>query len=161
MSNFQKSIAKAVSYRKGSSFWRTYTLTSSNIKTATKGSLTPAATGKLFIRECIVKTDGTGLAGGTNFELLTTNAKGVANFFVETVANLGANVTKVMTAGGDNADTTTSDARPSVTALPTVLEAGKKIQYDSTSADCTGAGTIDIHLEFVRLDDGADIPDSN
>lgn len=160
MSTFQKSIAKAINVKVGSSFWKFYTITSSNI-TTTAQNLTPAATGKLLVEQVIVKTDATGLAGGTNFQILSNNAKGVANIFVETVANLGANITLVMAPGVTGADVTTSKPTPSVTALQTILEAGKKIQYKNTVAAGTGAGTIDIAIKFTRLDAGADIPDSS
>jgi hypothetical protein len=44
-----------------------------------------------------------------------------------------------------------------VTAKKTVLEVGKKLQVQSTVADCTGAGTIDIYVKFIRLATGATI----
>lgn len=154
MAKLQNSIKNAVTKAAGSSFWVKKTITSSTLLT-TAQDLTTAATGQLFVKEIIVKTDSTGLAGATNFEILSNNAKGVVNIFVETVANLGANITKVMSGGGIGADTSTSDARPSVTALPTVLEAGKKIRYIGTSSAGTGAGTIDVFINFERIDENA------
>ena len=152
--SFSSRLKNKVVKAQGSSFWVKKTITSSGLLT-TAQSLTSAATGQLFVKEIIVKTDATGLAGATNFEILSDNAKGVVNVFVETVANLGANITKVMSAGAIQAETTTSDAHPTVTALPTVLEAGKKLQYIGTGVAGTGAGTIDVFVCFERIDEGA------
>lgn len=149
-------IQRSLNFNSGSSFWRFYTVTSSTI-TTTAQNLTVAATGRLFVKQIVVKTDGTGLAGGTNFQILSNNAKGVANIFVETVANLGANITKVLSPGVTGADVTTSAPTPTVTALPTILETGKRIQYKNTVGAGTGAGTIDIAILFERVDDGATI----
>lgn len=156
MGKFQSTLRKAVVKSAGQRFWVGATITSSTL-TTTAQDFTTVSTGRLYIRNVLVKTDSTGLAGATNFELLSNNAKGVANIFVETVANLGANVTKCITDGAIQAETTTSDAHPTVTALPTVLETGKKIQFDGTAAPGTGAGTIDVFIEFERIDDNADI----
>ena len=104
-SRIKNRVIKAV----GGTFWVKKTITSSALLT-TAQDLTTVATGQLFIKEIVVKTDATGLAGATNFEILSNNAKGVVNIFVETVANLGANITKVMSGGAIQAETTTSDA---------------------------------------------------
>jgi len=133
-------IKKQVVNASGSSFWIFKTITSSGITTAAQ-SISDVATGRLYVKQIIVKTDATGLAGGTNFTILSNNAKGLVNIFVEAVSNLGANITKVLV-GATAADTTTSDAVATVTAVPTVLEAGKKLQYLNTAAVGTGAGTI-------------------
>lgn len=154
MSNFSSRVKNKVVKASGSTFWVKKTITSSAL-TTTAQDLTSTATGQLFIKEVIVKTDATGLAGATNLEILTNNAKGVVNVFVEAVSNLGASVTKVMSAGAIQAETTTSDAHPTITALPTVLEAGKKMQFIGTSSAGTGAGTIDVFVCFERIDENA------
>jgi hypothetical protein len=129
----------------GTEFWIKKTVTSSAILEASSVDITGVSSvGELAITDVILKTDSTGLATGTNFELLTDNTKGIVNILVETVANLGANTT-----------VTLLDA--SVTKKPTVLEVGKKIQVHSTVAACTGAGTIDIYIKFQRLTTGATI----
>ena len=157
MPAFQENIKHMIRRSGGSTFWRKITVTSSKIKTATATDISAAATGDLAITAMFVKTDATGLAGGTNFQILTNNSKGLANVFVETVANLGANQTKMFPVGSANADTTTADGTPSVTSLPTILEAGKKLQVQNTSADGTGAGTIDIYIKFERVVENADV----
>ena len=154
---FKKSIASAVTKANANSVWRKITVTSSHIKTATKLAITGAATGDLFINQIVVKTDATGLAGGTNFLIGSTNAKGFTNIFVETVANLGANITKMLSSGHTTGDLTTGNPNPTVSANATVLEAGQNLWVDSSSADCTGAGLIDIYIEFIRMTDNADI----
>jgi hypothetical protein len=87
--------------------------------------------------QVILKTDSTGLAGGTNFVLSSNNAKGLANILVETVANLGANKTVDMFTA-------------SVTKIRTVLESGKQLQISNTVGAGTGAGTIDIYVTFRK-----------
>ncbi|MFA5695921.1 MAG: hypothetical protein WC917_00445 [Bacilli bacterium] len=129
----------------GTTFWIKKTMTSSNILDSGNTDITGVSSGgELAIEDVIVKTDGTGLATGTNFELLSNNAKGLANIFVETVANLGATKTVDLTGA-------------SVTKIRTILESGAKLQVHSTAADCTGAGTIDIYVKFRRLAAGATV----
>lgn len=147
-------IFKNLTQAAGSVFTIKKTITSSAILT-TAQDLTSVASGELLIQQIVVKTGATGLAGGTNFTILSDNAKGLVNIFVETVANLGANITKVLSGVPTAADTLTSDGTPSVTALTTVLEAGKKLQYLNTAAVGTGAGTIDVYVTFRRLSNGA------
>lgn len=147
-------IFKNLTQAAGSVFTIKKTITSSAILT-TAQDLTSVASGELLIQQIVVKTGATGLAGGTNFTILSDNANGLVNIFVETVANLGANITKVLSGVPTAADTLTSDGTPSVTALTTVLEAGKKLQYLNTAAVGTGAGTIDVYVTFRRLSNGA------
>jgi len=126
----------------GTSFIIKKTLTSSNITQAGVDITGVSSNGELEIEQIICKTDGTGLATGTNFQIYSDNAKGLANIFVETVANLGASKT---------IDLETA----SITKQRTVLETGKKLIANSTVADCTGTGTIDIYIKFKRIAAGA------
>lgn len=149
----RQSVAKATQFKSGHAFWVKKTITSSAI-TTTAQALTSGSTGQLCVTNVIVKTDATGLAGGTNFVIASTNTKGVVNIAVETVANLGANITKSFgnpTAG----DTTTSDGGFTVTSLVTVLESGQHITFNNTVGAGTGAGTIDVFIRFERIDEGA------
>jgi len=121
------------------------TVVSSTILTASAVDITGLSSGgELEVVNVIVKTDSTGLAGGTNFQILSNNAKGLANIFVETVANLGANKTMDLNAA-------------SVTKIRTILESGKKLQVQNTVANGSGAGTIDIYIVFRRLTPDATI----
>ena len=156
MPNFQFNQKQIIRRGGGQEFWRKITVLSSDLKSATQLAISQAATGDLAITQIIVKTDATGLAGGTNFVISSTNAKGTVNIAVETVANLGANVTKSF--GNPPAgDTTTSDGGFTVTSLVTVLEAGKNLQVQTTSSNGTGAGTVDIYFKFERIVDNADV----
>jgi len=129
----------------GTRFWVKKTLTSSGILASAASDVTGVSSGgDLKINDVIVKTDSTGLAAGTNFELKTNNAKGLLNFFVTAVSGLGATKTIDL-------------ANASVTKIKTVLESGKKIQVQSTAADCTGDGTIDVWIEFERIAAGATV----
>ncbi len=130
----------------GSEFWFVKTgVVSSTITTGGVALGVASIGGAIAITDVIVKTNGTGLAGGTNFQLQTNNANGIAVFFAETVANLGASKTVNM-------------ATASVTANGrTVLESGKILTASSTVGNCTGAGTIDIFIRCMRLTAGADV----
>jgi hypothetical protein len=129
----------------GSEFWVVKTgVVSSTIVTGGVDLSVVSIGGPIAITDAIVKTDGTGLAGGTNFQIQTNNAKGAAVFFSNAVSGLGANATVNLTGAG-------------VTKTETVLETGKKIQLSSTGSNCTGAGTIDVYLKCIRLTAGADV----
>ena len=154
--SFSARLKNKVVKAAGSSFWVSKTIVSSTVLT-TAQSLTTVASGRLAVVQIIVKSDATGLVGPTNFEILSDNAKGLVNIFVETAANLASAVkTHVLNGAGINADTTTVDGVASVTAVPTILEAGKKLQFIGTSSAGTGAGTIDVFVKFERIDENAD-----
>jgi len=129
----------------GTTFWIKKTMISSNILESAAVDITSVSSGgELAVEEVVVKTDSTGLAAATNLEIKSDNANGELNFFVETIANLGASKTVDL----DNA---------SVTGERTVIESGKKLQVHATVTDCTGDGTIDIYIKFSRLAAGATI----
>lgn len=119
------------------------TLTSSSIPTAGV-DITDNAFGEFLITNVVLKTDSTGLAGGTNLQVTINNAKGLATCLEETVDNLGANKCVDMSSA-------------SVSKQPTVLENGKKITIKSTVGACTGSGTIDIYVIMEKLDQGSSI----
>lgn len=154
--NFKNTIKSAVVRSEGGVFWRKWTIVSSSILT-TPTTLTPTvAGGELAITQVIFQTDATGLAGGTNFELSVANAvaqKGIANFVVETVANLGANVTRSMLPYQAGAN----KYQFSVTGVPINLNRGSYLTYQNTVAVGTGAGTMDIYVRFERLNEGAQL----
>lgn len=118
------------------------TLTSSAILQTGVDVTAVSTVGEILIEDVVVKTDGTGLAAGTNFELETNNAKGLADFFVTAVSGLGASKTVDLNGA-------------SVTKIKTVLESGAKVVAKCSAADCTGAGTIDVYLLCRRLADNA------
>nr|NIV11640.1 hypothetical protein [Fodinibius sp.] len=128
----------------GSVFWVKKTVVSNTILTASPVDISGVATGELNVEAVTLKTDATGLAGGTNFQLKSDNARGNPIFAEETVANLGANVTLDMETF-------------SAAAFKTVIENGKKLQVQSTVGDCTGTGEIDIYIKFSRVTAGATI----
>jgi hypothetical protein len=93
----------------------------------------------LMIEEVIVRTDATGLAGGTNFQL---KADGVL-FFSTAVAGLGASSAK---------DLRTA----SVTGVKVTVPAGAKyITVSNTVAVGTGAGVATVTLKLQKLDGSA------
>ena len=147
--SLRQSIKQGIIRAPGSDFFISRTITSSNITVAAK-DFSSAATGRLYIYDVVFKTDATGLAGATNFQLTTTNAKGQTIVLAESVANLGANKTVSM----QNPKSQTS---LSASSAPTILEAGQKLQYNGTTGAGTGAGTIDIFVLFQRVDENAQI----
>jgi hypothetical protein len=160
MPHFKQDLKNSIKRLGGSTFWIKATLTSSAIPldSGTPLAITTAATGRLFIKNVILQTDATGLAGGTNFELATTNVKGKLKFAVETVANLGANVTKQLAdTGGQNANGTVAAGTFTVQSIQTVLEEGQTITAANSVGAGTGAGTIDVYIQFERIDENATI----
>lgn len=123
----------------GTTFWVKASVVSNTILTASAVDITGvSAGGELEIEDIIVKTDSTGLAGGTNFQILSDNANGLANIFVEAVANLGASKTLDL-------------SNASVTKQKTIIETGKKLQVQNTAAVGSGTGVIDIYVKLRRL----------
>jgi hypothetical protein len=107
--------------------------------------ITGVATGPLEILGITLNTDATGLAGGTNLQIVSDNDNGQEIIFEETIASLGGNQTENLGSGGV------------VSRYGIVLETGKKIIAQSTVADCTGAGEVDITIRFKRVTDGASV----
>lgn len=122
------------------------TVTSSSIPQSGGTDLTIATAtgGDMALDNIQLATDSTGLAGGTNFQLVSNNTKGLTTspFMAETVANLGANKSIDM-----------NDA--SVAKKRIKIESTKAIKANSTVGACTGAGTIDINIIAVRGANGA------
>lgn len=127
----------------GTSFVVKKTLTSSAVVQAGVDITAVSTVGDILIEDIVFQTNATGLAAGTNFTVESNNTSGVAVFFSETVANLGANKTESLGTGS----VTAGDAF--------VLETGKKLIAKCTVADCTGAGTVDVYIICRRLADNA------
>lgn len=106
--------------------------------TTTAANLVTAYNGQVEITNIILKTDSTGLATGTNLQILTDNVAGQANILVETVSNLGANKTVDLNSA-------------SVTKQRTVIEQNKHVQINCTGSNCTGAGVVFIYIEYRAL----------
>lgn len=141
----QRGMSRAAAYGPGSRFWVKKTMTSSDILTASAVDITGVSDGQLAIVDVVVKSDATGLAGMTNLELKTNNAKGLLNFFVTAASGLASAVKTV------------DLANASVTKIKTILESGKKVQVQGSASIGTGSGTIDIWLCFERIDEKATI----
>jgi len=129
----------------GTTFVVSKVLTSSNIVQGGVDVTGVSAGGAILIEDICMKTDGTGLATATNFQLSNNNAVGATLIYAEAVASLGASVTKHMQASGVTA------------GVPFVLSSGKKITANCTVMDCTGGGTITIDIICRRLADGASL----
>lgn len=135
----------------GSVFTVVKTFTSSAIpnNTQTGGALTGASSGTLLLEYLILQTDGTGVAGPTNVEISTDNAKGLTGAAgpsaLVAVSGLGANKTVVVGYDGSNEK------------LPLYLESGKKLYIDGDDAAGTGGGTVDVIMVFRRVSDSATI----
>lgn len=99
-----------------------------------------SSVGELEIMDVVLETDGTGLAAGTAVQLKTDNAYGAEIWAQELVANLGASATV---------------STPSAVNKKVVVETGKKVTINSTVADCTGAGVLNVYIRFKRIAAGA------
>lgn len=143
--SLRSQILKAITRFSGSTFFIVKTIISSDITVAAQ-DLTTVATGRLLIEDIIVKTDSVGLAGATNFRILSDNDKGELAILESVVSGLDGNKTFSLK---------NPNAQPSVVSEPTVLEAGKKLQFLGTSSPGSGAGTIDVIIKFRRIDKNA------
>lgn len=94
-----------------------------------------ASGGDIYIDNVIIETNATGLATGTNFELIASETVGLAVFFSETVANLGANATVNMFTA-------------SVAKQRTVIQQGTYISIANTVAAGTGAGVWTLTIIY-------------
>lgn len=122
------------------------TLTSSDIASSTAADITVPAQGDLIVADIIAMTNGTGLASGTNFQILSDNTTGATTTATTTVAELGARKTV------DFFNGSTVNER-------FVLTDGHKLQAKCTVADCTGAGTVTITVRFIKASPTASIYD--
>lgn len=124
----------------------TKVLTSSSLTTSTATYVTQPATGDFYIDNVVVSTDSTGLAAGTNFQLLIDSpAYGLKTaFFATAVSGLGANKTL---------DINTA----SVTKQRVILQDGDRVVAYCTTANCTGAGKIRVDLILKKVTQGAAI----
>lgn len=107
-------------------------------------NLTSTANGSLLLEDIVCQTDSVGLATGTNVVITCDNSAGAAIVYQETVANLGAS-------------STSSWNSTASTSPPYAIEFGKRLKIESTVADCTGAGYVNIYLKFRRISEGASI----
>ena len=90
----------------------------------------------ILVEEIIVRTDGTGLAGGTNFQI---KADGILSF-VETVANLGASKAIDF-----------KNASVLGKKVP-ILSGTKYLSVSNTVGVGTGSGVISVIVAFRKLD---------
>lgn len=120
------------------SFVLKFVITSSTILTTARNISDIVVGDDLVVTSARVQTDGTGLAGGTNFRLRTNQSVGLSTILEETVANLGAN---------KFVDTSTASVAKHLIVIP----AGSNIQVQSTGANCTGSGKIYVYLTLDRL----------
>lgn len=109
---------------------------SSDITTAAQ-NLATAYGGDISIENCIFNTDVTGLAGGTNLQLLNDNAIGLNIFFSHAVSGLSGNITK--------------DFFTATVAQRVVIANGKHFQINCTGSVCTGAGVWTLEIQYRPL----------
>lgn len=92
----------------------------------------------ILIQNITMLTDATGLATGTNFQVLTDDASGIALIFSTAVNGLGAS----KTIDGYTA---------SVSYQRTVVHKNKHLQISSTGAACTGSGKWYLYIEYLPM----------
>ena len=120
------------------------TLTSSAVVQAGVDVTGLATGGDILIEDVIFQSNATGLVTGTNFQLKKSGGNGLLTVFEETIANIG---------GANKSESLGSGSVVAGDAF--VLDSGRKLTANSTVADCTGAGTIDIYLVCRRVAAGA------
>lgn len=114
---------------------------SSTIKTATDLNIFQVGGNGFLVEDVIVRTDATGLAGGT---ALVLKADGIV-FFQSAISGLGASAVKDI-------------KNASVTGTKITVPVGTKyITISSTVADCTGSGVATVTLIGRRLDSSSTI----
>lgn len=123
----------------------TKTLTSSAIASSTASDVTVPVQGDMIVDNVIVQTDATGLAAGTNFQILTTDTVGTTTIMQHAVSGLGSNAT--------------IDLNSATTKQRTVLHDGFKLTAKCTVADCTGAGKVYITVKLIKASPTASIYD--
>ena len=157
MPNLSSRVKRDVTRAAGSSFWRTFILTSSNFTVAQQALTGVASGGSLIIEKVVLATDSTGLAGMTNVEIgVSGETYGIDKPIVEAASNLGASAQRQYPS--QVAAETTNDNQITVTcAVPFVLQAGDSLQYSGSGAVGTGAGKVLVAIKFVRVNDGADV----
>lgn len=122
-----------------SSLTATKTVTSSAVlHTAATDIFT--ASGNVLVNSITIQTNATGFAGCTNLNLLTDQTNGAATLAARVVStDLGANKTVNFATGG-----------ATTLAAPFALADTKKLQLEGTVADCTGAGTGTVTVNYTR-----------
>jgi len=111
-------------------------ITSSDILTASDTNIAQFEWNGVIIEDVIARTDSTGLAWGTNFQLLADDIV----FFSTAISWLWA-------------DAIVDLRNASVTGIKTSLWTGtKNVSVQNTAADGTGAWTITIQLVCRKLD---------
>ncbi len=157
MGNFAERVQKKVIKSAGSTFWKKFIVTSSNI-TVAQQVLSSAASGDLMILKVIFQTNATGLAGPTNFELgVSGETYGPDKPVVEAISNLGVSAIRIAPNPSTFTDTTNDNGMTVTAAVPFLLEAGDSLQYSGSASAGTGAGKVAISILFQRVDDNASI----
>lgn len=122
-------------------FWVKKQIVSSTLSTTVHLPITqPCRNGDAFIEDVVLLTDGTGLAGGTNFTLNIHDGTTPILFGSWAISGLGAN--KI------------SDLERGATKFRTVLRPGSYVTALNTVAAGTGAGVLTICLKCRRIKPG-------
>ena len=155
--SFSSKLKDKVVKAAGSTFWRTFIITSSSF-TVAQQAMSSAATGALAVVACVMATDSTGLAGMTNVEVgVSGETYGIDKPLVEAASNLGVSALRQAPHAAGNADTTNDNFMTVTAAVPFVLQAGDSLQYSGSGSAGTGAGKILIAIKFERIDENADV----
>lgn len=109
-------------------------ITSSTITTSDQNAFLVNGNG-ILIEDVIVTTDGTGLAGSTNFVLKAAGK----TFFSTAVSGLGANSAVDLD-------------RATVTKSRIAVQGGSYVTFAGTVGAGTGAGVATVHIRYRKLD---------
>lgn len=138
------SLTREINTGSGTKLYISKTLASTAV-TTTGTDLTGTSTGTLYIEDVIINVGVTAAtsASATNCIVSSDNTYG------------GPNLTTAVT--GLTASASIGMAQGSVTKVPGVLEAGKKLTIKATGAALGGTGNIRVDIVAVRLTDGATV----
>lgn len=114
-------------------------IVSSTITTSDQNAFLVLGNG-IVIEDVLVRTDGTGLAGATNFVLKA----GSVTFYSTAVSGLGANVAVDLD-------------RASVTKSRIAVPGGAYITFAGTVGAGTGAGVATVHIRYRCLDSNSEL----
>lgn len=165
MSKFQESVAeetrRLMTRAAGSTFYLSTRIVSDGILTTARALTGSVTIGQIEVEDVILKTNGVGLAGGATLKIVSDNqTSGTTVIMQYAVANLRASVTISLSRLASNPNQLGQTGFPRATltiASPSTIELNRGIFIESSDANCTGAGTVDVILKLRRMVDDANL----
>jgi len=165
MSRFQESVAeetrRLMNRAAGSLFFLSTRVVSDGILTTARALTGSVTIGQIEVEDIILKTNGIGLAGGATLKITCDNVTSGTNVIMQyAVANLRASVTIALSRLAVNPNQIGYTGFPRATlniSSPTTLELNRGVFIESSDANGTGSGTVDVILKLRRMANDADL----